>query len=131
MMASVPAAWYMEKKLSKPGIGLGFMDPAAFAEYVRCFDWKTIRGSCEDYRACATCDFEMDDADFRAGRKVGCPLLVVWGAKSHTGTVHGDLLSVWRDYGEDVTGGAIDCGHYVPEEAPDETLQWFLRHFID
>jgi haloacetate dehalogenase len=38
---------------------------------------------------------------------------------------------VWRDYGENVSGGGIDCGHYVPEEAPDETLHWFLRHFVD
>jgi len=129
MMASVPAAWFMEKKLSKPGIGLSFMHPAAFAEYVRCFNWKTIRGSCEDYRACPTCDFDMDDADFRAERKVECPLLVVWGAKSHTGTVHGDVLGVWRDYAANATGGPIDCGHYVPEEAPEETLRYFLAHF--
>jgi haloacetate dehalogenase len=129
MMASVPAAWFMEQKLSKPGIGLSFMHPEAFAEYVRCFNWKTIRGSCEDYRACPTCDFDMDDADFRAGRKVACPLLVVWGARSHTGTVHGDVLAVWRDYASNATGGPIDCGHYVPEEAPEETLRWFLQHF--
>jgi len=129
MMAGVPAQWFMEKKLSKPGIGLGFFDPEAFAEYVRCFNWKTIRGSCEDYRACPTCDFEMDEADRKAGRKVGCPLLVLWGAKSHTGTVYGDVLAVWRDYATEVTGGPIDCGHYVPEEAPDETLRWLLRHF--
>jgi haloacetate dehalogenase len=129
MMASVPAAWFMERKLSKPGIGLSFMDPAAFAEYVRCFTWKTIRGSCEDYRACPTCDFDMDDADFRAGRKVACPLLVVWGARSHTGTVHGDVLAVWKHYASNATGGPIDCGHYVPEEAPEETLRYFLQHF--
>ena len=42
-MAGVPAQWFMEKKLSKPGIGLGFFDPEAFAEYVRCFNWKTIK----------------------------------------------------------------------------------------
>jgi len=36
---------------------------------------------------------------------------------------------VWKEYGGDVTGGPIDCGHYVPEEAPDETLRWLLRHF--
>lgn len=130
MMAGVGAQWFMEKKLSKPGIGLGFFDPAAFAEYVRCFNWKTIRGSCEDYRACATCDLEMDTMDRRAGRKVGCPLLVLWGARSHTGTVHGDVLAVWRDYAADATGGSIDCGHYVPEEAPDATCDWFMRHFV-
>ena len=129
MMGAVPARWFMEKKLSKPGLGLGFFDPRAFDEYVRCFNWKTIRGSCEDYRACATCDFDMDDADFRAGNKVKCPLLVVWGAKSHTGTVYDDVLKVWRDYGAEVTGGPIACGHYVPEEAPDETLGWFMKHF--
>ncbi|HEV2300090.1 MAG TPA: alpha/beta hydrolase [Stellaceae bacterium] len=129
MMAGVPAQWFMEKKLSKPGIGLGFFDKEAFAEYVRCFTWKTIRGSCEDYRACATCDFEMDAADREAGRRVECPLLVLWGAKSHTGTVHGDVLSVWRDYAREVSGGPIDCGHYVPEEAPQETAAALLRHF--
>jgi haloacetate dehalogenase len=71
----------------------------------------------------------MDEADRKAGRKVGCPLLVLWGAKSHTGTVHGDVLAVWRDYATEVTGGPIDCGHYVPEEAPEETLRRLLRHF--
>lgn len=129
MMASVPAQWYMERKLSKPGIGLGFFDPDAFAEYVRCFTWKTIRGSCEDYRACPTCDFDMDDADFQANRKVTCPLLVVWGARSHTGTVHGDVLGVWKGYASDASGGPIECGHYVPEEAPEDTLRYFLAHF--
>jgi len=129
MMAAVPAQWFMERKLSKPGIGLGFFDPEAFAEYVRCFTWKTIRGSCEDYRACVTCDLEMDTADFAAGKKVACPLLVVWGARSHTGTVYGDVLAVWRNYASDLRGGPIPCGHYVPEEAPGETTEWFLRHF--
>lgn len=127
MMAAVPPEWFMEKKLSKPGIGLGFLSPEAFAEYVRCFTWKTIHASCEDYRACATCDLEMDTADL--GRKVEMPLLVVWGAKSHTGTVHGDVLTIWKDYATTVVGGPIDCGHYVPEEAPDETYAWFARFF--
>jgi haloacetate dehalogenase len=129
MMAGVPAQWFMERKLSKPGIGLSFFDPEAFAEYVRCFTWKTIRGSCEDYRACATCDLDMDTADHAAGRKIECPLLVLWGARSHTGTVHGDVLAVWRRYAENATGGPIDCGHYVPEEAPEETLRALLDHF--
>ncbi len=127
MMGAVPPEWFMEKKLSKPGIGLGFFSPEAFAEYVRCFTPKTIHASCEDYRACATCDLEMDTAD--RGRKVATPLLVIWGARSHTGTVHGDVLAIWKEYGSDVVGGPIACGHYVPEEAPDETYNWFKRFF--
>ena len=129
MMESVPAQWFMERKLSKPGIGLGFFDPAAFAEYVRCFTPKTIRGSCADYRACATCDLEMDTADREAGRKVACPLLVLWGAQSHTGKVYDDVLAIWRDYGTDVTGGPLECGHYVQEQAPDETYDRLIKFF--
>jgi haloacetate dehalogenase len=129
MMGSVPAQWFMEKKLSKPGLGLSFFDPRAFAEYVRCFNEKTIRGSCADYRACVTCDLEMDTADRQAGRKVECPLLVLWGAKSHTGRVYKDVLSIWRDYGTDVNGAAIDCGHYVAEEKPDETYDHLIKFF--
>ncbi len=127
MMAAVPAAWYMEKKLSKREVGLKPFSKEAFAEYVRCFTWKTIHASCEDYRACATCDFEMDSAD--KDRKVECPLLVIWGAKSHTGTVYGDVLQIWRNYGVDVIGGPLKCGHYVPEEAPEETIDWFMKFF--
>jgi haloacetate dehalogenase len=127
MMAAVPAEWYMEKKISKPGIGLKPFSKEAFAEYVRCFNEKTIRGSCADYRACATCDFEMDTAD--RDKKVQCPLLVLWGTRSHTGRVYGDVLGVWKNYALDITGGPIDCGHYVNEEAPDEIYARFRRFF--
>jgi len=58
------------------------------------------------------------------------PLLVIWGARSHTEGVHGDVLAVWqRGYATNATGGALPCGHYVPEEALDETLRWLLTHF--
>jgi len=129
MMAAVPAAWYMEHKIGKPGIGLAPFPPEVFAEYVRCFDEKTIRGSCEDYRAAATIDFDMDSADVEAGRRVNQPLLVLWGSQSHTGRVYGDVLDIWRRYAEDVRGGPLDCGHYVPEEAPDGVYDAFLGFF--
>ena len=130
MMAAVPAEWYMEKKLGKKGIGLAPFTKEAFAEYVRCFTWKTIHASCEDYRACATIDFELDEADYKAGNKVKCPTLVVWGAESHTGKVYKDVLDIWRDrIAGEVTGGPIACGHYVPEHAPDELFDRFMRFF--
>jgi haloacetate dehalogenase len=129
MLASVPARWYIERKLAKPGVGLSFFNPEALAEYVRCFNEKTIRGSCADYRACATCDLDMDTAD--QGRKVRCPLHILWGTASHTGTVYGDVLAVWRDYGTDVSGGPIACGHYVMEQAPDETFARLMQFFAE
>jgi haloacetate dehalogenase len=72
----------------------------------------------------------MDKADFEAGHKITVPLLVIWGAKSHTEGVHGDVLAVWRaNYATNATGGPIACGHYVPEEAPADTLRWLTQHF--
>jgi haloacetate dehalogenase len=129
MMESVPAAWYMERKIGKPGVGISIFHPDAFAEYVRCFTPKTIRASCADYRAAATLDRVMDEADFAAGRRISCPTLVLYGAGSHTGQVFDDVAAVWRDYADDVRGAGLPCGHYVPEHAPEAVLDWFLRFF--
>ena len=129
MMSAVSPEWYMGKKLSKPGIGLDFMSKETFNEYVRCFTKKTTIGSCADYRACATCDFDMDDADFKAGNMIKMPMLALWGAKSHTGKVWGDCLKIWQDYAEDVIGAPLDCGHYLPEEKPAEVYDWFKKFF--
>ena len=131
MLASVPPAWYMEKKIGKPGIGLKPFSPEAFAENVRCFNEKTIRGSCGDYRAAATIDFEHDSQDFERGHKLNQPVLALWGSRSHTGKVYGDLLPIWREYAEKVSGGGLDCGHYVPEEAPEAVYEAFIEFFAD
>jgi haloacetate dehalogenase len=129
LMGSVPAEWFMQKKLSKSEIGLKPFAQEAFDEYVRCFTEKTIHASCEDYRACASCDFEMDKADWENDWRVHCPLLVIWGSNSHTGRVYGDVLRIWENYAENVTGGPIKCGHYVQEEAPDECYRWLMKFF--
>ena len=95
--------------------------------------WAAFGTQClarADYRACVTCDLDMDTADFAAGHKITVPLLVIWGQRSHTEGVHGDVLAVWKkNYAEDAWGGALPCGHYVPEEAPDETYEHFIKHF--
>jgi haloacetate dehalogenase len=129
MMESVPARWYMERKIGKPGMGTAIFHPEAFEEYVRCFTPKTIRASCADYRAAATHDRVMDEADFAAGRRIECPALVLFGGRSHTNQVFDDITAVWRDYAREVVGDRLPSGHYVPEHAPEETLAWFLRFF--
>ncbi len=103
-------------------------DRGALAHYRAAFnDPKRIHAFCEDYRAGATFDREHDAADVQAGRKIDVPLLVLWGA---SGAARGsDPVSVWRDWATDVRGHAIDCGHFLPEEAPQETadaLQGFF-----
>ena len=104
-------------------------DSRALAEYERCFcDPATIHGSCEDYRAAASIDLVHDDEDFATGRRIECPLLVLWGER---GVVHRLFkpLDDWRDVADDVRGRPLPCGHYLPEEAPDETLAEFEAFF--
>jgi haloacetate dehalogenase len=92
----------------------------AMAEYRRCFrNPATIHATCEDYRAAATIDLEHDAAD--AAARVRCPLLVLWGAKGVVGRMF-DPLALWREKALDVRGHSLPCGHFLPEEAPEETL---------
>jgi haloacetate dehalogenase len=122
-------AYYLRKKLGGWGSTLDHFDRHAYAEYERCFcDPATIHASCEDYRASATIDLEHDAAD--AGRKLDCPLLVLWSAK---GVVHRlfDPVADWKSVGDDVRGKVLACGHYLAEEAPDETYAELLAFFRD
>ena len=127
MLGSVPADWFIRKKLLKLTADLSHIPPEIWDEYVRCFDEKTIRGSCADYRAAATIDCVLDTADL--GRKLAMPLLVLWGKASSVGKRFADPLALWRARAEDVRGGPVRSGHYVNEEAPEEVLDWFGRFF--
>jgi haloacetate dehalogenase len=99
----------------------------ALAEYIRCFsNVNTIHASCEDYRASASIDLIDEEEDL--DKKITCPLLVLWGSQGIVGRKY-NVLEIWRDRAIDVMGKAIDCGHFLPEEAPEETykaLQKFL-----
>lgn len=76
---------------------------------------------CEDYRAGATIDYEMDTVDFEEGRKITCPVLVIVGGRSHTARLYG-YEEAWSAYTADLARCvALPCGHYPAEQAPDET----------
>ncbi len=108
-------------------LGSGTLAPDAIAEYVRAFrDPAVIHASCEDYRAAASIDLEHDAADATA--KVTCPLLVLWGSKGRIAQMF-DVSATWREQATDVRGRALPCGHYLPEEAPEQTLQELLAFF--
>ena len=110
--------------------GSAAIAPEAMEEYVRCLrDPEAIHATCEDYRAAATLDCEHDETDREAGRRIGCPVLALWGRKGFL-EGHYDVLEVWRAWAEEVSGRALECGHYIPEEAPKETyaaLHTFLK----
>jgi haloacetate dehalogenase len=119
MIAADPAGWLRHCLGAWGKSGMQVFDPRALAEYDRCFDPAAIHATCEDYRAGAGIDLEHDAADAEA--RIDCPLLVLWGEK---GLIHKtyDVLEVWRRKAETVEGRALPCGHFVPEEAPEETL---------
>ena len=103
--------------------------PEALEEYLRCLrDPETIHAICEDYRAAATIDFLHDAEDREAGRRVTSPMLILWGSKGNLGEWY-DVLEIWRGWADDVRGRALDSGHYIPEEAPEETLSE-IREFL-
>jgi haloacetate dehalogenase len=95
------------------------------AEYKRCFaDPRAIHASCEDYRAAGTIDLEHDRKD--RGRKLKMPLLALWGSQAVVGTQF-DCLADWREVAKNVTGRALECGHFLPEEAHQDTLREIKR----
>jgi len=105
--------------------------PAALDDYLTCFsNPETVRGMCEDYRAGIGIDCELDAADRQAGRRIQCPVLVLWGARAKLQAWY-DTLAQWREWADNVQGGSLDCGHYLAEERPQETLAQFLTFFAD
>jgi haloacetate dehalogenase len=113
--------YYLKAKLGHWSAGLGGFTEEAVAEYARCFrDPATIHATCEDYRAAATIDLAHDEADM--ARKPATPLLALWGTKGLMER-HFDVLATWRERFQNVEGRALDCGHFLPEERPEETYR--------
>jgi haloacetate dehalogenase len=115
-------------KMGSGAAGLTPFAPEAWAEYVRCFTPGMVHASCEDYRAAASIDLEHDRADREAGRKVGCPVLALWGAR---GVVEKCFkpLDEWRRVADDVRGRPLPAGHYLPEEVPELVAQELEKFF--
>ena len=102
--------------------------PEALADYLRCVhNPATIHGMCEDYRAGATIDYALDQADY-GQRRISCPLLALWARQGQLESWY-DVLAIWRDWADDVRGCAIDSGHYLAEEAPDATYAELAAFF--
>jgi haloacetate dehalogenase len=119
--------YYLHKKF---GAWSGRSKPfaeEAMAEYERCFTPATIHASCEDYRAAASIDLAHDEADLE--QRIQCPLLALWGGRGVMERRF-DVLATWREKAAGpLSGRALDCGHYLPEERPEETAKELLDFF--
>lgn len=120
---------YVRSVMGKRHAGLAAFAPAALAEYERCAQIPgTAQSICDDYRASATIDLTHDRADVAAGRRLAQPLRVLWGEHGAVGQCF-DVLDLWRDRAEDVSGRSLPCGHYIAEEAPALLLAEALSFF--
>lgn len=103
--------------------------PEALADYLASVrDPAVVRAMCRDYRAGATIDHDLDEADLAAGRRIHCPVLALWAGRDELGRWF-DVLETWRRWADDVRGLAIDAGHFLPEERPEEVAE-ALRAFF-
>ncbi len=130
LIAADPRA-YVEGVLGGRHAGLAPFPPEALDAYVSALSGAAARaaGICADYRAAATVDLDHDRADREEGRLIRTPLRVLWAEHGVVGRMF-DPLTLWRRVAVDVTGRPLDCGHYLPEERPDEVLSEIER-FLD
>jgi haloacetate dehalogenase len=122
--------FYLQEILAGLNKTSGALTLEAVSEYRRCFCCtSTIHATCEDFRAAADIDLEMDEAVDRAGNKIVAPVHALWGAKNSVGQLW-DVLATWRAKATStVTGRSLDCGHFLQEERPEETFEELLRFF--
>jgi haloacetate dehalogenase len=90
---------------------------------------EVVHAMLEDYRAGLGIDREHEEADRAAGRKIACPVLLVWATRDDTEELYGDPLPIWGSWADDVQGLPLDSGHHMAEEVPDE-LAAAIRGFI-
>lgn len=99
----------------------------AVKDYIRCFsNPASISATCEDYRAAASIDLEHDSAD--KNTKMAMPVQALWGQKGLVGKLY-DVIDVWRDYAKHVEGQSLNCGHFIPEEQPEQAAEALALFF--
>ncbi|MFM0648061.1 alpha/beta hydrolase [Paraburkholderia bryophila] len=117
---------YLKQTIGARSAGLAPFTADAYAEYLRCLsDPATAHGICEDYRASISIDLDHDRASLDEGRKIDCAFLALWGAQGVIEQCF-EPLAEWRQWSAQVSGEALPCGHYIPEEAPELLLERVL-----
>jgi haloacetate dehalogenase len=119
--------------LNTPSTSPSFFNATAYAEYEALFrDPATVHAMCEDYRAGAKEDLEEQRHESQEGRKIQCPLRVLWGKHGLVEKKFNARVE-WEKVCEsgcwDEGSQAVDGGHYIPEECPDVLKKHILEFF--
>jgi len=122
-MIGADSTFYLQWLLDHWAGKKGALADEAVAEYRRCFDAEMIRATCEEFRAAASIDLTHDQTD--KDRRITCPTLVLWSATSMW--ARHNILELWRARADDVRGLALECGHFLPEEDPEQTATELIR----
>ncbi|MGV6393355.1 alpha/beta fold hydrolase [Pseudomonas caspiana] len=121
LLAADPDA-FINSALETMTEGRDFIEVAVMDAYRAAFRKPSVRHAIlEDYRAAMDEDLAQDTADLAAGRKIQCPVLVLWpDSENMTGRL--TPTDIWRRWATDVSGTPTCGGHLQPEDAPAEVL---------
>lgn len=125
LLDAAPDAFIDQVLIGMTG-GLDRIEPAALEAYRKAFRTPAVRHAiCEDYRAALNEDLDLDAADRAAGRKLGCPVQVLWpDVEERAGTL--TAIEVWSRWAHDVVGASISGSHLLPEDASQAVLDALL-----
>jgi haloacetate dehalogenase len=126
LLSAAPDA-VVDNALGGWGSGAETFDAASRTHYIEALrDGAHVHAICEEYRAAATLDHSHDVSDRNAGRRIACPVLVLWSGRGPLNAWYaedGGPLALWRRWADDVRGQPLDGGHFFPEEIPERTAE--------
>jgi len=129
MIAADPVAymdWTLTQWTNAKSLSV-FSDAALNSYRAQASDPARLHAMCADYRAGATTDRAIDDAETA---KIKAPLHFLW-AKGGFPAQTGDPAALWQDWATDLTHGWCISGHFAMEENPKAVISAFLPHFCD
>lgn len=117
-----PDAWYHLDERAMGPLGYAEMNQAIHSP-------ATVLAMIEDYRAGIGVDADDERADRIAGRRIGCPTLVLWSSRDDMEELYGDPVAIWAGWAGDVRGHPIESGHHLAEENPRDLAQAPVEFF--
>ena len=129
LIAGAPDAYftYHLRAIGLNGERGRYPEPVIAAYRAQLEDETAVQAICEDYRAGAGIDRQLDEAD--RGRPIDCPVLALWGTHGALEPLYGDVLAVWRAWAGDVRGRGVDASHFLVEDRPEEVARELIEFF--